>query len=334
MRTSTAFVATSTGFALQNLPLAPLQAHDLLVNVAGSALNPIDLKRHELAGTEAQPLVLGYDAVGTVSAVGPAVTGFAAGDRVIYAGTTARPGSLQSAQVVDARLAAKLPSSIAEADAVALPLVGLTAWELLFEKLGFTPAANANASKRLLVINGAGGVGSILTQLAHWAGLTVLATASPAHHEWLRAHGVDWPVDYHDDLVQAVKATGVNTVDAVAILYAPAPYLTAAATLIASFGQVATLVTPSGPLDITALKAKSASFAFEYMFTKTDFDHDIASQGAILQRLVSLLAAGVIGTSVTTHLQPRSLANLTTAITQLAAGHQVGKIVLTGPITA
>lgn len=334
MTTSTAFVATQTGFVLQNLPLAPLQPTDLLINVTGTALNPIDLKRHEAAGTSPTPLVLGYDAVGAVSETGATVSDFTVGDRVIYSGTTTRPGSLQSAQLVDARLVAKLPAEISDADAVALPLVGLTAWELLFEKLGFTPATNANSGKRLLVINGAGGVGSLLTQLAHWAGLTVLATASPAHHDWLRAHGVDLPVDYHDDLVAAVKKSGIETVDAVAILYAPAPYLPAASALVAPFGQVATLVTPNAPLDITALKAKSASFAFEYMFTKTDFAHDIASQGAILQRLVALMADGVIGTSVTTHLQPRSLANLTNAVAQLAAGHQVGKIVLTGPVTA
>ncbi|WP_262316557.1 alcohol dehydrogenase catalytic domain-containing protein [Lacticaseibacillus parakribbianus] len=326
MSDNNVLAATPGGFTAQTRQVPEPGPTDLLVQVLGSGLNPIDLK---LAEGVSQPTVLGFDAVGQVVAIGPAVTDFAPGERVFYAGTTKRPGSFADYQLVQAALAAKAPASLPLADLAALPLVGLTAWELLFEKMGFTPQPGANAGQRLVVVNGAGGVGSLLTQLAAWSGLEVWATASPANWDWLAAHGVAQPLDYHRPLTQTLAA---NSAAGVAILYAPEPYLAQAAALVAPFGHVATLVTPRQPLDVTALKAKAASLDFEYMFAKSDFNHQVASQGAILRRLAALAAAGTIQASVTTHYADRSLDNLKAGLQKLAAGHVTGKIVLTGKV--
>ena len=321
------FFATPAGFTTTRGVVPTPEPHDLLVAVAGIAVNPIDLKLR--AGLR-QPTILGFDAVGKVVSTGAAVTDFHPGDRVIYAGTTKRPGSNQRFQLIDAHLAALAPADLPTATLAALPLVGLTAWELLFEKLGFTPAANANSGTSLLIINGAGGVGTTLAQLAQWAGITVFATASPTHHAWLRQHGVTYPLDYHQDLVAAVTATGHASVNAVAILYAPEPYLAIASALIAPLGHIASIVTPSQPLDLAPLKPKSASFAQEYMFTKTEFGVAMASQGEILARLAALVAAGQLDPGVSETFTAITSENLAQASDRVESGHTVGKIVLTG----
>ncbi|MFD1392554.1 zinc-binding alcohol dehydrogenase family protein [Lacticaseibacillus jixianensis] len=307
--------------------------HDVVVQVQAIALNPVDEKQR--AGLhQATPRILGYDACGTITAAGSAVKGFKVGDRVMYAGSTKRPGSFQQFQAVAAALIAAAPARLTAGEAAALPLVGLTAWELLFEKMHFQPAANANHGQTLLIINGAGGVGSMLSQLAHWSGLKVIATASPSHFDWLYQHGVALPLDYHDDLALAVHQAGYAFVDAVALLYATEPHLSVAAALVAPFGHVGTLTTPQGPLDVTALKAKAASLDFEFMFAKSDFDHDPASQGHILSQLGAMAQAGLIQPSVTKRFDRITAANIKAGLEQLMQGHQVGKIVLEGPFEA
>lgn len=316
-------------FKAQHSNILKSQAHDLLVQVQGFSINPIDTKRRQALTGDAGPQILGFDAVGIVRATGSAAN-FKPGDRVIYAGTTKRPGSYERFQVVDARICALAATTAPASDLAALPLVGLTAWELLFEKFHFTPAAAANTGHTILIINGAGGVGSMMTQLAHWAGLTTLATASPANFGWLREHGVDVPLDYHQDIVHAVHAAGYQTVDAVALLYAPEPYFDIATTLAAPWGHIGSIVTPKQPLAMAALKAKSISFDQELMFTKTDFNHDIASQGQILTQLVRLYTAGTLKSSVTTQLTPINLVNLIKGTALVESGHERGKVVLTG----
>ncbi|WP_225046723.1 alcohol dehydrogenase catalytic domain-containing protein [Lacticaseibacillus kribbianus] len=324
MTDNTMLIATKAGFTAQTGPVPQPGPRDLLVRVAASGLNPIDLKLQ--AGLTA-PTVLGFDAVGTVIACGAAVTDFAPGDRVFYAGSSKRPGSFADYQLVAADIAAIAPAGLSDAQLAAVPLAGLTAWELLFEKMVFTPAPGANAGKRLLVINGAGGVGTLLTQLAAWSGLEVWATASPANWALLAANGVAHPLDYHRPLTDTLAS---DSFAGVAILYAPEPYLAQAAALVTPFGHVGTLVTPAGPLNVMPLKAKAASLDFEYMFAKTDFDHAAASQGAILRRLAKLLEAGALTPVVTTAYTARTVATLKAGLQKLAAGHVSGKIVLTG----
>ncbi|WP_203624533.1 MULTISPECIES: zinc-binding alcohol dehydrogenase family protein [unclassified Lacticaseibacillus] len=306
-------------------------ANDVVVQVRAIALNPVDEKQRAALAKQTQPRILGYDACGTIAAVGSRVTRFKPGERVMYAGTTKRPGSFQQFQAVSADLIAAAPANLTAGEAAALPLVGLTAWELLFEKMHFTPAADANRGKTLLIINGAGGVGSMLSQLAHWTGMTVLATASPRHFDWLTQHGTAVPLDYHDDLIGAVHQAGYPIVDAVAILYATEPYLGLAAQLVAPFGHVGALATPQGPLEVTALKGKAASLDFEFMFAKSDYHHDMASQGHILSQLATLASVGLLDPSVTTRYDRITIANIKAGLATLMAGHQTGKIVLDGP---
>lgn len=308
--------------------------NDVVVQVQAIALNPVDEKQRAALNKQSTPRILGYDACGLIAAVGRNVTRFKPGERVMYAGTTKRPGSFQQYQAVAADLIAQAPENLTAGDAAALPLVGLTAWELLFEKMHFTAGADANQGKRLLIINGAGGVGSMLSQLAHWTGMTVLATASPRHFDWLAQHGVDIPLDYHEDLIGGVHAAGYPFVDAVAILYATEPYLALAAQLVAPFGHVGALATPQGPLEVTALKAKAASLDFEFMFAKSDYHHDMASQGHILSQLATLAAVGLIKPSVTKRYDCITTSNLKAGLAALMAGHQTGKIVLEGPFEA
>ena len=313
-----------------DLPMPTAGPMDLVVAVQAVSVNPIDTKLRVNISESGEPTIQGYDATGTIVATGRQVTGFHVGDRVLYAGTTTRPGANQRYHVVDARIAAKAPAGPDDAALAALPLVGLTAWELLFERMGFLPDAGANAGQSLLIINGAGGVGSMMAQLAHWTGLKVIATASPRHFDWLQQHHVDVAVDYHDNLIESVQRAGFATVDGVAILHQTEPYIMAATKLVAPLGHVGALVTPTAPLDVTLLKNKAASLDFEYMFAKTDNQVDLDSQGAILLRLAGLLAAGTITSDVTTNLTPITVDNLREATAAVETGHTAGKVVVSG----
>ncbi|KMO57781.1 zinc-binding alcohol dehydrogenase family protein [Lacticaseibacillus rhamnosus] len=326
-------ITAENSFQSFALPVPTPQPNEVVVQVDGVSVNPIDTKRRQAATRQATPQVLGYDAVGTITQVGAQVAGYHVGDRVIYAGTTRKPGSNQQYQAVDARLIARAPQQAPTADLAALPLVGLTAWELLFEKMGFIPEYNANKGQQLLIINGAGGVGSMLSQLAHWSGLTVLATSSPKNHSWLRDHHVDVPLDYHEDLIAQIHQAGIQTVDGIALLYHPEPYLAAASQLIRAFGHIGCIVGPQAGLDLAVVKDKAASFDYEYMFAKTDFAYHIASQGAILSKLLTLYQDGQIKASVTKEFTGINVANLKAATQLVEEGHMVGKVVLTGPFS-
>ncbi len=310
-------------FTAVDLPIPTPAANEIVVAIQAISLNPIDTKLRANLQPQTDPKIFGYDAVGRVQALGADVHEFFVGQRVLYAGTTKKAGSYQHYQAVPANLVASAPAAAPATELAALPLVGLTAWEVLFEKMGFIPHADANRGKTLLVINGAGGVGSMLTQLAHWAGLTVIATASKPHFDWLREHGVDTPLDYHEHWQQAI----MRLVDGIAILYAPEPYLEAATKLIAPLGHIVTIVTPTKPLELAGLKPKSASFDQEYMFTKSDYGVAFKSTRAILDRIVTLYAGGKLTASVTAEA-PLTLDNLVAATQTLEAGHSTGKSVL------
>lgn len=300
------------------------QPKELLIKVMASSLNPVDLKRRAVTTT-----ILGYDGYGTVQTVGTDVTHFHPGDIVFYAGSTQIDGSLQHYQCVPEAICALAPTSISAAEIAGLPLVSLTAYELLFEKLGFTAKQNANYGQSLLIINGAGGVGSLLSQLAKWAGLTVTATSSPAHFDWLKANGVDQPLDYHSpSALTNLAGLPDNAFDAIAVLYDIEDYLPEVARLIKPFGQVGTIVGNAHPLNLAPLKPKSASFLFEYMFTKSDFQYQTASQGAILHQIAQLIDAQLLHPITTAHYNGLTVANLQTITDKLLAGHTTGKQVL------
>ena len=303
------------------------QGHDVLVKVQAISINPVDLKRVELIGPT-DPSILGYDAVGTVVEVGLAVTKYQVGDVIFYAGDNTRAGSYAEYQLVDERITALAPTTISASSAAALPLTWLTAYEILIDKLHYLPQSNANHGT-ILVINGAGGVGSILTQLAHWLGLKVLATSSPQNFSWLRQNQTDLPLDYHQDLVAQVHDHGIEHVDAVANLFDTAAYLPTAVELLRPFGKIVNIAAVQGELDLNSLRAKSLSFEWELMFTKTHYHYQIETQGQALELLAQLVDRGIIQSTVKKVITaPLTAATIKKAHEQLRQHQMVGKLVV------
>jgi NADPH2:quinone reductase len=281
---------------------------------------------------EAQPKVLGYDAAGVVEAVGAAVDGFQTGDRVYYAGDVTRPGSNAQFQLVDARLAGHAPKSIDAADAAALPLTALTAWELLFQRMPFD-SEHGGEGRSLLVIGGAGGVGSIAIQLARRAGFTVIATASRAETiDWCHTLGAQHVINHRQPLAAQLQALGFAQVDAVLNLADTDHYWDAVGQLLAPQGHVGLIVEPVGALKIgDPYKAKAIGIHWEMMFARPRFKTaDQAEQGRILERIAGLIDAGELRSTRTETLAPINAANLREAHRRLESGGTIGKLALTG----
>jgi len=315
------------------LPTPQVRAQDLLVRVEAVSVNPVDTKlRAPKPQVEAQPRILGFDAAGTVEAVGAEVTGFKPGDAVYYAGDVTRPGSNAQYQAVDARLVAHRPRRLDAAAAAALPLVALTAWELLFERMPYD-AEHGGEGKSLLVIAGAGGVGSILIQLARRAGFTVIATASrPETQAWCRAMGAQHVIDHRQPLTPQLQALGFKSVDAAVNLADTSHYWTELGELLAAQGHVGLLVEPKTPLNIgDPYKAKCIGIHWEMMFARSRFNTaDIAEQGRILARVARLIDEGELRGIQRESLNPINAENLREAHRRLESGSTIGKLVLAG----
>ena len=309
-----------------------LESRDVLVKVKVVSVNPIDTKLRKDSIKRNALRVLGFDAVGEVVDTGKEVEKFKIDDRVFYAGTTTRAGSNQEYQAVDERIVALAPKKLSDEGAAALPLTSLTAYELLFEKFGLIPEEGANKGKKILVINGAGGVGSVLNQLAHWAGLEIYATASPENFEWLEKLGVDHPIDYHDDLKDEL---GVQKVDYIAVLFDITHYLGQIKHMINPFGHVGTIVGIHDALDISDWKNLSVSFDWEYMFAKTDYNYQIETQGQALKVIARLADEGQLTTTLSkVYSDGISAVNLKKATKDVETGHMLGKVVISGPFNA
>jgi NADPH2:quinone reductase len=315
------------------LPQPAPGAHDLLVRVEAVSVNPVDTKvRSPKPQVEAQPKVLGYDAAGVVEAIGDSVDGFRPGERVYYAGDVTRPGSNAQFQLVDARLVGHAPQSIGLAEAAALPLTVLTAWELLFQRMPFD-SEHGGEGRSLLIIGGAGGVGSMATQLARRAGFTVIATASrPETTDWCRAMGAHHVIDHRHPLGPQLEALGFSQVDAVLNLADTDRYWDAIGQLLAPQGHVGLIVEPAGALKIgDPYKAKAIGIHWEMMFARPRFKTaDQAEQGRILERVAALIDAGELRSTQTEMLAPINAANLREAHRRLESGATIGKLVLTG----
>ncbi|WP_426701058.1 zinc-binding alcohol dehydrogenase family protein [Rhodanobacter sp. Col0626] len=307
--------------------------HDLLVRVEAVSVNPVDTKiRSPKPAVETQPKVLGYDAAGTVEAVGTAVTGFSPGEAVYYAGDVTRPGSNAEYQLVDARLVGHAPASIDAADAAALPLTALTAWELLFQRMPFDNE-HGGEGKSLLIIGGAGGVGSIAIQLARRAGFTVIATASRNETiDWCRTLGAQHVINHREALAPQLQALGFEQVDAVMNLAEPSRYWEAVGEILAPQGHVGLIVEPEGALKIgDPYKAKAIGIHWEMMFTRSRFKTpDQAEQGRILERVAALIDAGELRGTRSETLTPINAANLREVHRRLESGTTIGKLVLAG----
>ncbi|WP_437956466.1 zinc-binding alcohol dehydrogenase family protein [Sorangium sp. So ce119] len=305
---------------------------DLRVRVRAVAVNPVDVKvRAPKPKVEDPPRVLGWDAAGVVEAVGADVGAFRPGDQVYYAGSIARPGSNAEVHLVDERLAARMPQSLGFADAAALPLTSLTAWEGLFERLG-VDRDGRDAGRSVLVIGGAGGVGSMVVQLAKAAGLRVVATASREESRaWARDLGADHLVDHRAPLRPQLEAAGLQHVELIFNTQSTEAWWDTMADLVAPLGRIVGIVETSGPLDLGKLKSKSASFAWELMFTRALYETpDMAAQREILARVATWVDEGRLRTTRREHLGPINAANLRAAHARIESGQAVGKVVLEG----
>ena len=307
--------------------------HDLRVRVEAVSVNPVDTKvRAPKAQVESTPRVLGYDAAGIVDAVGEAVTDFTAGDAVYYAGDITRSGSNAQFQLVDARIVARKPASLDFPGAAALPLTALTAWELLFERMPYA-IDGGGAGKTLLVIGGAGGVGSIAIQLARLAGFTVIATASRDETAaWCRTLGADHVIDHRQPLAPQLQALGLDAVDAALNLADTDRYWEVLGELLAPQGHVGLIVEPAGALKIgDPYKAKCIGIHWEFMFARARFKtEDMAEQGRILARVTELVDAGRLRGTLTDTLSPISAETLRKAHRRLESGRTIGKLAVAG----
>lgn len=316
------------------LPAPQPGPRDLLVDVRAIAVNPVDTKVRTGVSAEAgEWKVLGWDAVGIVRAVGEQVSLFKPGDRVWYAGAINRAGANAEQHVVDERIAALAPTTLTDAQAAAMPLTAITAWEMLFERLGVA-RGDASKGQSLLIIGAAGGVGSVMTQLARQlTGLTVIGTASrPETEQWVRDLGAHHVLDHRQPLAAEVQRAGLAAPDYVVSLTQTDQHFAQIAELIAPQGKFGLIDDPvKGSVDVGALKRKSISLHWELMFTRSLFQTaDMAQQGELLGEVARLIDAGELKTTLGEHFGTINAANLKRAHALLEAGRARGKIVLEG----
>jgi len=315
-------------------PMPSAGPRDLVVQIEAVGVNPVDAKMRKSLGESplASPKILGWDAAGVVVAVGAEVNAFQTGDRVFYAGDVTRPGSNAEFQAVDERLVAHLPATLGFAEAAAWPLVSITAWELLHERMG-VDVHGGDAGKALLVINGAGGVGSVLIQLAKQAGLVVVATASrPETIAWCLEMGADHVVNHREPLEPQLAELEFSSFPFIANLHLPDPYWAQTAALLAPLGTLGLIVEPAGPLPVgDPYKAKGARIVWEFMFARSKFQTpDMARQGEILEEIACRIDAGQLKPVLTRTLRPITPANVREAHAAMESGRAHGKWVVEG----
>jgi NADPH:quinone reductase len=310
-------------FSIEEMDRPPPQprAHDLVVEVRAFSTNPVDYKvRSSRSGTPDAPVVLGWDGAGVVTALGSDAKGFSVGDDVYFAGDLTRAGTYAEQVAVDARLVARKPARLDFAEAAALPLTSLTAWEALVDH---------GAAGNVLVIGGAGGVGSIAIQILKAAtSAQVIATASrPETIAWCRELGADHVIDHRRSLEPQLADLSIREVDFVFSTNGTDAMLPQITSLLRPFGHLALIDDPA-VLDIAPLKRKSLTVSWELMFTKSLFGHRPESQGEILAKVAALVDAGKVRSTQRTILQGFSAANVRRAHELLEATSTIGKIVL------
>ncbi len=314
------------------VPKPEATGRDLLVHIDAVSVNPVDvLVRRSGHGALKQPKVIGWDAAGTVEAIGDRVTFFAIGDRVFYAGSFIRPGSDSEFQLVDERLVGHAPTKLTDAQAAAMPLTALTAWEALFEQLEINPEnKRENRQHNLLIISGAGGVGSVAVQLAHWAGLRVIASASrPETVRWTKQLGANETVNHRKNLVAEVSNLGYRYMDSILELNDLDGHWEEMAEIIQPNGRIVSITENRRPVDLQKLTKKRAKFAWEWMYTKSYYQtDDMASQHAILDQIADLLDTGTIRSTLTRQLGPINAENLRRAHAFVETNRMIGKVVV------
>ncbi|MCE0558409.1 zinc-binding alcohol dehydrogenase family protein [Motilimonas sp. E26] len=330
------------------LDIPQAQGHDLLIKVHAISVNPVDTKvRKSASPTPGEHKILGWDAVGEVVATGSEVSLFKVGDKVWYAGDITRSGSNAEYQLVDERIVGIKPASLSDVEAAAMPLTAITAWELLFDRLDFTPnlptqsdsnvaiqQAKPSAPKPIILIMGAaGGVGSILTQLAATlTQATVIGTASrPQSQDWVKALGADHVIDHHQPLLPQLNKLGISHVSHVISLTHTDQHFSQLIEVLAPQGKLALIDDPQQDIDIKKLKQKSLSLHWELMFTRAMFTTwDIQKQHDLLTQVSQLVDAGILKTTLGQHYGAINASNLKRAHAYIETHQAVGKVVLEG----
>jgi len=305
--------------------------HDLLVKIDAISVNPVDFKIRQNSAKDTvleTPKIIGWDAVGIVQAVGQDVTLFEVGDPVYYAGDITKQGSNAEYQIIDERIVGRKPKSLSIEESAVIPLTALTAWEILFDRIRIS--ADKDKGKSILIIGGAGGVGSIAIQLAKKiAGLTVIATASrPETIDWCKQQGADFVVD-HKDLIASVREAGFEYVDFILDFVDTNAYWDTMVELIKPQGHIASITGSSEPVVLNKLKSKSVSFSWELMYTRSMYHtEDMIEQHNILNIVGDLLDDGILKTTLNTTLNGLTAENLKKAHELLESGRTIGKIAI------
>ncbi|WP_025762956.1 zinc-binding alcohol dehydrogenase family protein [Dyadobacter tibetensis] len=305
--------------------------YDLLVKISAISVNPVDFKIRQNAAKDTvldMPKIIGWDAVGVVEAIGDQVSRFQIGDEVYYAGDLTRSGSNAEYQLVDERIVGRKPTSLTNAEAAALPLTALTAWESLFDRIKVN--STTDKGKTVLILAGAGGVGSIAIQIAKKvAGLTVIATASrPETVAWCEGLGADFVVN-HRHLKADLEKIGHGQVDYILDFVDLEGYWDLAAELIKPQGHIVSITGSNSPLNLNILKTKSVTFSWELMYTRSMYTTaDMARQHEILNEVADLIDAGVLKSTLTTTLQGFTVDHLKKAHRMQESGTTIGKTVI------
>lgn len=311
------------------LPTPEPGGRDLLVQVKAVSVNPVDTKvRRRVQPAEGEVKVLGFDAAGVVVKTGSEASLFKPGDEVWYAGVNIRSGSNAEIQLVDERIVGRKPASIPFAEAAALPLTSITAWELLFDRFGILH--NPTSDEAIVIIGAAGGVGSIMTQIARkLTGLTIIGTASrPETQDWVRSMGAHHVINHNKSLVEELKSIGIPQVKYVTGLTQTGTHLKEIAEMLAPQGKFG-LIDDPGAFDINLFKHKSITICWELMFTRPVFQTpDVERQGEILNEVSKLVDDGVLRSTIGENFGSINAENLKKAHAQIESGSTIGKIVL------
>ena len=312
-------------------------ARDLLVRVKAVSVNPVDVKvRSRQKTVEKEPKIIGWDAAGVVESIGSEVSLFKVGDEVYYAGDITRPGCNSQYHLVDERIVGRKPASLSFEQAAAMPLTTITAWESLFDRMGVEKGAPAEQDRKsVLVIGGAGGVGSIAIQLAKKvAGCKVIATASREDTAgWCRKLGADEIINHHKSFAEEFKRIGADEVDYILCFNSTEKHIQNMADVIKPQGKICTIVETkdSQPVNISLFQAKSVGFMWELMFTRSMFKTpDMQAQHDLLNESARLIDEGLLKTTMAESYGPLTAENLRKAHGKIESGNMIGKLVLSG----
>lgn len=323
-----AIAFNGTEFFVCEKPMPEASGRDLLVEIKAISINPIDSKvKHMVGGSAEKPLILGFDGCGIVKSIGEKVSLFKPGDEVYYVGDMSRDGSNANYQLMDERIVGHKPDSLSFAEAAAMPLTTVTAWESLFHRLRI---GNEDTGKTILLIGAAGGVGSIAIQLAKQVGkLKVIATASRSESKaWCEKMGADVVLKHHNLSAQFAQKK-LDAPDFILCMGVPDDYLGEMIEVIAPQGSICLLANANKPFDLNLLKPKSIHLVWEMMFTRSKFEtKDMGEQGKILNTLSGLIDDNKICCPVTRQLNPINVANITEAHNTIEAGSMIGKLTL------